>query len=458
MPVHAIDSFLRSQSFSDAAKAFWDDRATLQRWLEVEAALAQAQSELGLIPTEAALEIQRQARVELFDTARLSEEVRFMQHPLVPVLNQFADLCANGAGGFLHWGATTQNILDIALVLQLRDTHTATLMHLAAMRSRLATLATAHSASLMPGRTHGQHALPMTFGFKATVWLDELSRQIERLRAAEPRVFVACLGGAIGTLASMGGDGLRVQQRLAQILRLEPVNVPVRTAADGFAEYVSLQGLLSSTLEKIAQEIVFMQRTEIAELEEPFYVGKIGSSTMPQKRNPTRCQGIITQARLIRSRVAAALEANVQSNEGDAAASATLETIITECAVMTQSSCETMQFVLDGLRIFPERMRVNLEHSEGLLLAESVMMALAPFVGRLEAHEVVHHAAMHAVNGMAFRAAVLNHPLVLGKLSRAQLEAILEPSAYLGVTQEIIERAVREFKAEVKLEVTGVDY
>ncbi|WP_293913783.1 adenylosuccinate lyase family protein [Deinococcus sp.] len=455
MPVHAIDSFLRAQSFSQAAKVIWDDRTTLQRWLDVEAALAQAQAELGLIPAAAALEIRRQARVELFDTGRLAEEVRFTQHPLMPVLSQFAALCAGDAGGYLHWGATTQNILDIAAVLQLRETHTATLAHLAAMCARLSALVGEHRSSLMAGRTHGQHALPMTFGFKAAAWLSELSRQSERLRTCEPRVFVASLGGAIGTLASMGEGGLRVQARLAELLNLGAALIPVRTAADGFAEYIGVQGLLMSTLEKIAQDIVLMQRSEIAELEEPFYPGKIGSSTMPQKRNPTRCQGVISLSRLVRSRVGVALEANVQGDEGDAAASATFETILGECAVLTQSGCETMQFVLGGLRVFPERMRANLAHSEGLLLAEAVMMTLAPLTGRLAAHEVVHHAAIDSATGAAFREAVLSHPLVIGRLDRAALEAALDPQAYLGVTQEVIDRILQLSAAALDREVIG---
>jgi 3-carboxy-cis,cis-muconate cycloisomerase len=443
MPVHFIDSVFHSRFFSPRARRIWDDRTTLQRILDVEAVLAQAQADLNLIPHDAALEIKRKARLELFDVERISAEIAFMHHPLVPILEQFESLCDDGAGGYLHWGATTQNIFDIATVLQLRETHAALLEHLSAIRGALTRLIETHRDTLMAGRTHGQHALPMTFGFKLAAWLDELERAQTRLEQAATRAFVVTFGGAIGTLASLGDAGLRVQARVAQILELAAADVPVRTAYDRFAEYVAALGLFGAAFEKIAQEIVFMQRTEIGEAEEPFHFGKVGSSTMPQKRNPTRCLDVIGVSRLLRGNVGVILENTVSADEGDASSGIAVDALIGSSAVYAMSIAEIMHTVLDGLIVHPSVMRRNLEASGGLILAESVMMTLAQHLGRQEAHHVVYQAAMQSVeNGSSFRDAVLAHPLTQGKLDRATLEAALEPQRYLGTAHEAIDQAL----------------
>ena len=269
MNIGMFESFITGHWFSAEAKRIWSDVATLQAWLTVEAALASAQAELGVIPAQAATTIAQKADARLFNLERLSRDIAFAQHPLVPVLYQFEELCGEPAAGFIHWGATTQNIFDTASSLQMLETHQLLTHHLDAAIAAFGQLALAHQATVMPGRTHGQHALPMTFGFKLAGWLDELDRgdhddvalgHRDRLRQRLPSSFVASLGGAIGTFAAMGSAGREVEARMAEQLGLEPAGLPMRSSYDRVCDYVSALGLLAGTVQKIAQDVVFMQR------------------------------------------------------------------------------------------------------------------------------------------------------------------------------------------------------
>ena len=215
MSTGMFDSFVTRHWFNSEARRIWDDKATLQAWLDVEAALARAQTELGIIPREAARQIAAQARAEGFDLDRLSHDIAFAQHPFVPVLRQFEALCGEPAAGYIHWGATTQNIFDTAASLQMVSSHREMAGHLDTAINALCDLAQAHRATVQPGRTHGQHALPMSFGFKLAGWIDELDRDRARLNERLAPSFVASLGGAIGTFAAMGDKGREVEARMA---------------------------------------------------------------------------------------------------------------------------------------------------------------------------------------------------------------------------------------------------
>src|SRR6266851_3564858 len=252
-------------------RALFTESARFQSWLDVEAALARAQAELGIIPEVAAREIVRKAHLSYLDLAAVREGLARTGHPLVPLVWELDRACEGDAGGFVHWGATTQN------VTQTRQ--------LAAILTTLADLAERTKDVLLPGRTHGQHAVPATFGFKVAVWIDELGRHVERLHGCEGRVFVAMLGGGAGTLASLGELGLATQEKMAARLGMRPMPMPARTIGDHQAEYVMLLGLLASTGSKIGREIYTLMKQEFGEVEEPVPPGTVGSSTMPQKRN-----------------------------------------------------------------------------------------------------------------------------------------------------------------------------
>ena len=424
-----FDSFFSRHWFSERAKAIWSDRATLQAWLEVEAALAQAQAELDMVPAAAAQTIKANARAELFDLDRLAADIARVQHPFVPVLKQFEDICGEPAAGFIHWGATTQNIFDTAAALQLRRSHALLTEQVDASIAAMARLAVQHRDVPQAGRTHGQHALPMTFGFKVAGWLDEVCRHRARLVAQEGRAFVAALGGAIGTFAAMAGRGRAVQARMAEILGLTPATLPMRSSFDRGADYVGTLGLFAGTAEKIAHEVAFMQRTEIGEAEEASHWGKVGSSTMAQKRNPSVAVNLIGMARMVRSRVPLALESMVRADEGDAAAANVADALLPEAAILAVSLAEKLAQLMDGLVVHPEIMRRNLDLSGGSIMAEAVMMRLAERIGRHRAHHLLYEVAQRSVaENVAFATALAEHPTLDG----FDVGLLLDPATYLG--------------------------
>lgn len=419
--------------FSAEAMTLWTDTATLQGWLDVEVALARAQAERGMIPQHAADTIAAMARVELFDFELIALDTRRTMHPFVPVLRQLERLCGEPAAGSIHWGVTTQNIFETGMALQLRASHRLLLAALDRGLAATASLARAHRGTVLAGRTHGQHALPITFGFKAAAWHEELRRGAARLEAATADAFVARTGGAVGTFAAMAGQGRAVQARVAELLGLGVAPIPVRSAFDGFAAYCGALALLGATAEKIAREIVFHQRTEVAELEERFATGKVGSSTMAQKRNPAHAQNVAGIAQILRARAPLATEAMVRIQEGDATASNVGDTLVGEMAILGVSVADGLAALLDGLVVHPDAMRRNLDLSGGTILSEAVMMALAPVIGRHHAHEVLYDAAMAAAEGRAdFRQAVRTHPLVAPHAGTLDLDALLDPTLYVG--------------------------
>ncbi|HEY7728700.1 MAG TPA: lyase family protein, partial [Candidatus Eisenbacteria bacterium] len=286
MPASAFDSFYFKDRYSSPEmRAIWDDRAMVQRWLDVESALATVEAELGIVPRKAAREIARKAHVRAIDLGAMRREFDRTWNPVMPLVDALRARLAPQSARWVHWGTTSKNIIDTALALQIRDTFAVVLGETARLRDTLAGLARKHRDTVMAGRTHGQHALPVTFGYKCAVWLDELLRQEERLRASRPRVLVGELGGAVGTLAALGRPGLRVQARLMERLGLGVPRVPSKTAGDRFAEFFLLLGMLSTTLGKIGQNVYNLQLTEVDEATE-FVEGKVGSSAMPHKLNP----------------------------------------------------------------------------------------------------------------------------------------------------------------------------
>ena len=445
MNIGMFESFITGHWFSAEAKRIWSDVATLQAWLTVEAALASAQAELGVIPAEAATTIAQKADARLFNLERLSSDIAFAQHPLVPVLYQFEELCGEPAAGFIHWGATTQNIFDTASSLQMFETHQLLANHLDAAIAAFGQLALAHQATVMPGRTHGQHALPMTFGFKLAGWLDELDRDRDRLKQRLPSSFVASLGGAIGTFAAMGSAGREVEVRMAAQLGLEPAGLPMRSSYDRVCDYISALGLLAGTAQKIAQDVVFMQRTEIGEVAEAFHMGKVGSSTMAQKRNPSTALLLASLARMMRARVPAALEAMVRMDEGDSSATNVTDTLLPEIAIIAASIAETLSTLAQGLVVHPEAMRRNLDLSNGLIASEAVMMRLTKLMGRHEAHQLLYEAAQRSQSeGVPFMTTIGEHPLFAQRELPPDLVQALVASSYVGesvaLTRETVER------------------
>jgi 3-carboxy-cis,cis-muconate cycloisomerase len=423
-------------------RALFTEEARFQSWLDVEAALAQAQAELGVIPEGAAHEIAGKARLAHLDLATVRAGLARTGHPLVPLVWALDQACAGEAGGYVHWGATTQNITQTGQLLQVRRAHDIFLGQLAAILTTLADLAERTKDVLLPGRTHGQHAVPATFGFKVAVWIDELGRHVERLRGCERRVFVAMLGGGAGTLASLGAPGLATQDKMATRLGLHAMRVPARTIGDHQAEYVLLLGMLAATSSKIGREIYTLMKQEFGEVEEPVPPGTVGSSTMPQKRNPKLSQDIIAAAAQIRALVPLALEAMQTEHEADRTTSIMMSRALTQACELTGDMLQRLMVLLEGLQVFPQRMRENLDLSGGLIMAEAVMLELGKQIGRQRAHDTVYEAAQASVTqARPFRDTLADEPHVKAHLTPSQIEALLDPARYTGLCGQFAERA-----------------
>jgi adenylosuccinate lyase len=421
-----------------------------QAWLDVEAALAKTQAELGIIPQPAADAIAHAARLELLDRARIDEGLARTGHTIVALVWELSRVTGEPHGGWVHWGATTQNITQTGDLLVLRQVHLIFFRLIAEALVAMADLAERGAEMPIAGRTHGQHAVPATFGYKPAVWIDEMIRHVERLRQVAPRLFVAMLGGGAGTFASLGAQGPAVQAGLARHLGMLPMQVPARTIGDHLAENICLLGLLGATCSKIAGEIYTLMKTEYGEVEEPVPPGTVGSSTMPQKRNPKLCQDIIAAAAEVRATVPLALEAMQTEHEADRTTSLIMEAAEARACIATGDMLARLVEVLKGLRLDPDRMRKNLDLGGGLIMAEAVMLDLGAAIGRQHAHDVVYDAAQAAfVEGRPFGELLAGDRRVTAHLDQKAIEKLLDPTGYTGLCAEIARAAAARARAAV---------
>jgi adenylosuccinate lyase len=440
-----------------------------QSWLDVEAALAQAQAQLGIVPQSAAEEITRKAQLSYLDMSAINEGLARTGHPLVPVIWELSRVCEGDAGGYVHWGATTQNITQTGRLLVLRRVHRIFLNQMASLLNALANLADETKGYLIAGRTHGQHAVPATFGFKVAVWIDELCRHVERLRGCEERVFVAMLGGAAGTVASLSangsgsgtgnGSGLATQDKMAELLGMGSMRVPARTISDHLAEYVLLLGMLAATCSKMGREVYTLMKQEFGEVEEPVPEGTVGSSTMPQKRNPKLSQDIVAGAAQVRALAPLALEAMQTEHEADRTTSIMMERAVSDASILIGDILQRLIVVFTGMRVFPERMRQNLDLSGGLIMAENIMLDLGRHIGRQEAHEVVYDAAQGSViQDRPFRDMLAESQEMNTRLTPEQVEKLLDPGEYAGMCGEFAEQGAkraREVAGAISINATS---
>lgn len=428
-------------------RALLTTEARWQAWMDVEAALAKAQAEIGMIPAEMAPVIAEKADLKLFDMERVNEGFRRTGHTIVPLVWELARLCGEPAGGYVHWGATTENIVRTGDTLQLRKAHAIFLGLIDDTLAAMADLAERSADMVMAGRTHGQHAVPITFGLKVASWIDALMRSRERLVECEKRVFVGMLGGAAGSLASFGQDGLVLQAKMSELLGMPPMAVPARSLVDHQAEYVAILGLLASSASMIGRESYQLMRTEYGEASEPVPPGTVGSSTMPQKRNPILAQDIVGYAAQVRSCVPLALEAAQIEHEADKTNSVMMRDAINRAAIGIGDILVRLREMVRGMTVDPERMRANLNLGGGLIMAEALMLDLAHHIGRQEAHDVIYDAAEAAISGGAqFADALAADPRVTKHLSPDQITAMLDPAAYTGLSGEVARQAVRRVR------------
>ena len=436
-----FDSAIFRDSFAPAAmRAIFSDQQTVARYVEVEVALAQVEGRLGIIPKEAADTIKRLANPQQIDLDQLRQATNVVGYPIVGLVAQLAKQCGE-AGRYLHWGATTQDIMDTAIVLQLKAALAMVENDLAALANTLIELAKKHRLTVMAGRTHLQHALPVTFGYKAAIWLSAIVRHRRRLKEIRPRVLVGQFGGAVGTLASLGDNGLAVHDALMAELGLGSSPVPWHVGRDSLAETVAALALITGSLAKIATDIMLLMQTEVGEAFEPFEEGRGSSSTMPQKRNPIACELIIAAARIVRQHAGLMFDA-VAADHERATGPWHLEWLaLPEAFLATGAALAHARAMLDGLIVEPERMRRNLELTGGLIVAEAVMMALAEHTGRQAAHHIVAHASRAALErGTPLLVQLEADPQVMQHLDGKRLRQLTDPVNYLGSTQAMVDR------------------
>jgi 3-carboxy-cis,cis-muconate cycloisomerase len=448
MPINPADGPILGTLYgSDAMRAVFDEQAYFQRMLDVEAALARVQARLGIIPADAALAIEAAAKVENLRTEALAASARNVGYPVVGLVAELSR-AAGTAGGWTHWGATTQDIMDTATVLQVRAGLDLIEAELRAVLTALAGQAERHRHTVMAGRTHLQQALPTSFGLKCAIWAMPFLSHRQRLAQLRPRVELVEFAGAAGTLASLGEQGIAVTAALAAELGLGEPIAPWHVCRDGLAEVVAFLGLVCGSLAKLATDIILLAQTEVGEVAEPYVAGRGASSTMPQKRNPIASEYILAATRTVQALVPVMLGAMAQDHEratgpwqGEALA-------LPQAFVLTHGALLHARAIAEGLVVDAARMRRNLDLTNGLIVAEAVMMGLAPLLGRGEAHHVVKHACDVALTEQIPLAdALCRDSAVSSRLDRPAIERLTDPAGYLGSTQPFIDRVLAAVRA-----------
>jgi 3-carboxy-cis,cis-muconate cycloisomerase len=444
-----VDSLIFRDIFStEAMRRVWSDENRIQKYLDIEVALARVQARLGIIPSEAASEIEKHGEVAQYDLPKLKRRTEAIGYPVLPVVEQLVGLCSKDLGEWAHWGATTQDITDTAAVLQIRESLALVQDDLDAICDSLTELAKKYRDTPLAGRSNLQQAVPITFGFKMAVILAAFERHRTRLAELRPRLLVGEFGGAAGTLASLGSRGLEVQAGLMRDLKLGQPAIAWHTARDCFAEVGCFLGLLTGTLGKVATDVKLMMQTEVGEVAEPFAHGRGSSSTMPQKRNPISCNYILACTSVVRQHAAALLEAVVEDHERSTGPWEIEWIALPEIFLLAGGALAQARRILDGLHVDPKRMRENLDITKGLIVSEAVMMGLAPHMGRQRAHDVVYDICRKvAETGTPLVDLLIQNAEISQHLDRAALEKLVDPANYLGLSGEMVDRVVHMQKS-----------
>jgi 3-carboxy-cis,cis-muconate cycloisomerase len=443
-PATVFSSRHLADIFSTAPmRAIFSERHSLESMLLVEVALAKVEAQLGLIPAEAAAAIAAAARVERLDLDELAAGTQRAGLPIVNLVEQLIRLTGKPHGEFVHWGATSQDIMDTALVMQVRDALELVGRDLENLISEIAHLARTHRDTPMVGRTKLQHAIPITFGFKVSLWLSGLLRHRQRLAELKPRVLQVQFGGAVGTFASLGDDGDRVRAALARELGLGEPLVAWHAVRDALAETVCFLGLISTTLSKIATDVALMAQTEVSEVLEPGGQGHGASSTMPHKRNPIICEQILSTGLSLRRLASAMLDASVHDHERATGPWQAEWLLLPEAFALISRTMDNAVRLCTGLVVRPDAMQANLARTQGLIAAEAVMMALAPHVGRHHAHEMVAAACTHAIaSGQTLAQSLARDSAVTAHLALHEIEAAADPARYVGLSARETDRVL----------------
>ncbi|HVP80847.1 MAG TPA: adenylosuccinate lyase [Thermodesulfobacteriota bacterium] len=437
---------------TEAINQIFSEKGRFQRWLDVEASLARVQASLSLVPKEAADAISRKANAELLDLKRYKEMYQQTGHPMVAMLRLFQPIIEGGYGQYVHFGATTQDIMDTAMMLALKKAHEIIYASLRRIELDLLNMAEQHADTLMVGRTHAVQALPITFGYKVAIWAREIRRNVQRLKECQNRIFVAQLCGAVGTMAAFGPKGPEIQSLVAKDLGLGDSDISWHASRDRLAEFANLLALIGGALGRIGQEVYLLMATEVGEVCEPWQKGVVGSSTMPHKVNPQIAQTMRDLARKLRYNASFITEVMMVDHERN------LDHFLGEREKMEESCLimgELLTFGEDmakNMTVDPGRMKTNLGLLKGLLLSESVMIELGKKIGKQSAHEVIYEDAMKSMKeGVDFKQALLEDPRVSRHLTSTEIDRLLNPEEYIGLAP----RMAREMVALSRKEREG---
>ncbi|BDZ67430.1 adenylosuccinate lyase [Methanobacterium ferruginis] len=429
-------------------KEIWEADNKLQKMLEVEAALAEAEAHLKLIPEEAAREIRNKASTQYVTPERVAEIERETNHDIASIVKALAEVCEDDAGEYVHFGATSNDIIDSSQSLLLKGSIEILQEKIKRLARIILKLADENKKTVCIGRTHGQHALPTTYGMKFALWADELHRQYERLEACKGRLCVGMMTGAVGTTAALGENGLDVHLKVSEILGLPPVLISNQVVQrDNHAEYIMGLANLASTLDKIALEIRNLQRTEIKELGESFDPEKqVGSSTMPHKMNPITAERICGVSRIIKAYPSPALQNNALWHERDLTNSSSERIMLPEASILTDYILNLTIRLMEKLVFYPENIERNLNHTGGLIMAERFMAELTRRgMGRQTAYALVRKCALEANKlGIGLKDVILQQDEIKDYLTPEEVEEIMDPHTYLGSSVQIVENVLEE--------------
>jgi adenylosuccinate lyase len=434
-------------------RRIFEEETRVQKMLDVEAALAWAHAEVGDIPREDAEKIEATASLKHVKLTRIKEIEHEIKHDVASLVRALAEACGS-SGAYVHLGATSYDIVDTANALQLKAALELIEKKVDSFEKTLIDKTLQYKHTLMMGRTHGQHALPITLGFKFAVWTREVSRHIQRLRECSGRVLVGKMSGAVGTQAGLGEHAMKIQELVMQKLGMNTADISTQIVQrDRYAELACVLALIASSLENFASEIRELQRPEIGELSEYFEPEKqVGSSTMSQKRNPELCERVCGLARIVRSLVAPALEDVTTWHERDLTQSSTERFLLPETCILTDYLLFLMNNIVSSLRVDEERMLKNMEVTQGRFMSEAIMMALTrKGMSRQAAHELLRKLTIKSeLQNRGFREVLLEDSAVSQKLGKRGIDAALNPKNYLGTATRQVDLMVKKTKNERK--------
>jgi 3-carboxy-cis,cis-muconate cycloisomerase len=449
MSVSFIGSPYFNGLFTDASmQKVFSDEVRIKKWIQTEIALLSAQVEIGYAPKNVAVKLTEVAQLENIDINEMKSDFDKIGFPILPFVKQLTKLCDSETARWVHYGATTQDILDTGTVLQMKEGFQLIEHEIEAIIDAVAVLVKEHRDTVMAGRTFMQLAAPITFGYKAAVWLDELLRHQERLLEIKKRLLVGQCAGAVGTFATLGDKGIEVQRLMMEELGLGVPDITWHTARDRWSELVSFFAMLSATFAKIATEIATLMRSEIGELSEPFEIGRGSSTTLPQKRNPISCEPIIANAHRLREMSSSQMVSMIQEHERGSLGQMHLEwMVIPESFILLSGVLKHSRFILENLWVGKENMKNNLNLQGGLIMSEAVMMGLAPKIGKSKAHHIVYEAAGKAIDsGISLRNALLDNTEILQLLSVSEIDQLIDPSNYTGSAGAMVDKVLAKYE------------